>query len=177
MRKTILYIAMSLDGYIADKNGGVDWLEGDGSDTGNEGSYGKFIDTVDTVVMGYKTYNQIVMELSPDKWFYEGLKTYVITHRKIENNKNVNFINGSIEEAITELKNNDGKNIWICGGAKIVNELIDMGLIDIICVSIIPTLIGGGIRLFGERTEKYGLKFISSETYNGITDLVYELKK
>ena len=177
MRKTILYIAMSLDGYIADKNGGVDWLEGDGSDTGNEGSYGKFIDNVDTVVMGYKTYNQIVMELSPDKWVYEGLKTYVITHRKIENNKNVNFINGSIEEAITELKNNDGKNIWICGGAKIVNELIDMGLIDIICVSIIPTLIGGGIRLFGERTENYGLKFIASETYNGITDLVYELKK
>ncbi len=121
MRKTILYIAMSLDGYIADKNGGVDWLERDGSDTGNEGSYGKFIDTVDTVVMGYKTYNQIVTELSPDKWVYEGLKTYVITHRKIENNKNVNFINGSIEELITELKNNDGKNIWICGGAKIVN--------------------------------------------------------
>ena len=130
MRKVILYIAMSLDGYIADKNGGVDWIEGDGSNKGNEGSYGKFIDTVDTVIMGYKTYNQIVTELSPEKWVYEGLKTYVITHRKIENNKNVNFINGSIEEAITELKNNNGKNIWICGGAKIVNELIDMGLID-----------------------------------------------
>ena len=60
MRKVILYIAMSLDGYIADKNGGVDWIEGDGSNKGNEGSYGKFIDTVDTVIMGYKTYNGTV---------------------------------------------------------------------------------------------------------------------
>ena len=84
MRKVILYIAMSLDGYIADQNGNVDWLNEYDSDEDVEGtdSYSLFLDKVDTVIIGYNTYHQIVTELSPEQWVYKGLKSYVITHNK-----------------------------------------------------------------------------------------------
>ena len=70
MRKVILYIAMSLDGYIADQNGNVDWLNEYDSDENVEGtdSYSLFLDKVDTVIIGYNTYHQIVTELSPEQW-------------------------------------------------------------------------------------------------------------
>ena len=81
MRKIRLYIAMSLDGYIADKNGGVSWLSGHGQDEENIDTYSEFIKNVDTVIMGWNTYHQIVTELSPQEWVYADLKSYVITHR------------------------------------------------------------------------------------------------
>ena len=82
MRKAILYIAMSLDGYIADENGGVDWLSGQDPDGESEGTYHEFVRGTDTVVMGWKTYHQVMTELSPDEWVYGNLMTYVITHRE-----------------------------------------------------------------------------------------------
>ncbi len=72
MRKTILYIAMSLDGYIADRDGGVAWLAGDGSSPDHPGSYPRFYESIDTVILGYATYRQIVTELFPDGWIYQG---------------------------------------------------------------------------------------------------------
>lgn len=76
MRKIILYIAMSLDGKIADENGNVNWLVGDDiHDTSS--TYDNFIQNIDTVIMGYNTYHQVVTELSPDTWVYKELKTFV----------------------------------------------------------------------------------------------------
>jgi dihydrofolate reductase len=69
MRKVILFIAMSLDGYIADCEGKVDWLEGLGNEEEMIDTYSEFVTQVDTVVMGFNTYHQIVTELSPDEWF------------------------------------------------------------------------------------------------------------
>ncbi len=71
MRKVTLFIAMSLDGYIADYQGKVDWLEGQGDDKENTNSYSEFVKEVDTVVMGWNTYNQIVTELSPNEWMID----------------------------------------------------------------------------------------------------------
>lgn len=84
MGKIILYLAMSVDGYIADEQGGVGWLGGDGSEPDAPGSYPAFYETVDTMVMGWTTYRQIVTELSPDSWPYEGRPCYVVTHRQEE---------------------------------------------------------------------------------------------
>ena len=172
-----LYIAMSLDGYIADENGGVEWIEGDGSCADSDGSYSDFINTVDTVIMGYKTYRQIICERSPDKWVYNGLTTYVMTHRTLNNRDNIVFTNESMEKLISGLRNRQGGNIWICGGASIANQFIELELIDMICINMIPVLLGRGIRLFKRRIKKYDLKLISLKSYNGITDLMYEIKK
>ena len=83
MRKTILYIAMSLDGYIAEKNGGVDWLSGHNPEENSQNSYEAFTEEIDTVIMGWNTYYQVVTELSPKEWVYKDFETYVITHRAV----------------------------------------------------------------------------------------------
>lgn len=174
MRKVVLYIAMSLDGYIADEAGGVGWLAGDGSDIGNQGSYPHFIETIDTVILGYRTYHQIVTELSPDSWFYQGKTSYVLTHRQMDSTDEIIFTDKSPEKLITELKGSDGKDIWICGGAAIVNQLLERDhLIDQYCISVIPVILGRGISLFGGHGGKKELRLIATEQYNGIVDLVY----
>lgn len=86
----MLYIGMSLDGYIADRGGGVGWMDGqDGG--GTEESYAGFLAAVDTVVMGWNTYHQIVTELSPGQWPYEGLSCYVLTSRSLPDLKEIHF--------------------------------------------------------------------------------------
>ena len=81
MRKVILYMAMSLDGFIASKDGKVDWLHGQNVDEENIDTYSSFIKDVDTVIMGWNTYYQIKNELSRDNWVYDSLTSYIITHR------------------------------------------------------------------------------------------------
>lgn len=99
---------------IADNNGGVAWLEE--LDTGQKGveSYQQFINTVDTVIMGYTIYAQITTELSVGSWPYEGKTTYIMTHRKVQDQDDIMFVNTSLARLITDLKGQDGKNIWIC---------------------------------------------------------------
>ncbi|WP_324824688.1 dihydrofolate reductase family protein [Sinanaerobacter sp. ZZT-01] len=176
MRNIILYIAMSLDGYIADKLGGVGWLGGDNSDPENIGSYSTFIETIDTVILGYKTYQQIVTELSPDAWAYTGLKSYVLTHNKNNSTEEVIFTDKSLADLIAELKSENGKDVWICGGATIANQLINLDLIDRYHISVIPTILGEGIRLFDAHQKELKLQLISTQSYNGIVDLVYECR-
>lgn len=174
MRNVVLYIAMSLDGYIADTKGGVAWLKGDGSDPKNEGSYPAFYDSIDTVILGYKTYHQIATELSPDRWIYSDKKSYVLTHRDLPSTEKIVFTKKEPAELLSELKNNGGGDIWICGGAEIVNQLLESDQIDRYCVSIIPTILGNGISLFHKHSAEYKLRLLSTRQYDGIVDLVYE---
>ena len=98
MRKVILYISTSLDGYIADHNGDVNWLSGQDESNTEQGSYPEFIETIDTVILGYKTYHQVVTELSPDIWVYKGKQSYVITNKNIENKEEITFTAEEIAE-------------------------------------------------------------------------------
>ena len=93
--KVILYIAMSLDGYIAKEDGSVDWLENAGN--GVEGSYLEFYNTIDTIIMGRKTYDQV---LTFGEWGYKAKKTYVLTSkpRETKNDLEIEFINEVINE-------------------------------------------------------------------------------
>lgn len=177
MRKVILYIATSLDGYIADYNGDVNWLSGQDQSNTEQGSYPEFIETIDTVILGYKTYHKVVTELSPDIWVYKGKQSYVITNRNIENKEEITFTNKNLEELILNFKKQEGKNIWICGGASIVNQLLELNLIDEFCISIIPTILGDGISLFDKHTKERKLELVSTRTYNGIVDLWYKNRK
>ncbi len=174
MKKVIAYIAMSIDGYIADKDGGVSWLSGDGSDVDNFGSYPNFIETIDTIILGYSTYHQIVTKLSPNEWAYKGKKTFVLTHRDIKNTEEIIFTSESIEKLLLKLKEVEGKNIWICGGASVIQQTHNNGLIDEYVLSIIPTILGNGIKLFDQFDVETKLKLKSTESYNGIVDLVYQ---
>lgn len=173
MRNVVLFIAMSLDGYIADKNGNVDWLNGQSRDEENIDSYSNFIKDVDTVVMGWNTYQQIVTELSPEEWVYADLTSYVITHRELSSTNNIIFTGKNTCDIVNELKQEEGKKIWICGGANIIQQLLKADLIDEYYISVIPTILGSGIRLFGTIPKEIKLKLVDTQTYNGITDLVY----
>lgn len=174
MKKTIVYIAMSLDGYIADRNGDVDWLQGDGSDQNHAGSYPAFYDSIDTIILGYTTYHQIATQLFPNNWIYQGKKSYVLTHKNCDNKTDIIFTKQAIPNLIIDLKKATQKDIWICGGANIVNQCIDSDVIDRYCISIIPTILGKGIKLFHTHEKSHKLRFISTQSYNGITDLIYE---
>lgn len=83
-RSIVLYIAASLDGYIAKSSGAVDWLGGQGDDPYANNGYDNFYSTIDTVIMGRTTYEQVINELSPDIWVYEGKKCYVAATGKYE---------------------------------------------------------------------------------------------
>lgn len=164
---------MSLDGYIADPQGGVDWLVGEDRTREVPDSYDAFVCNVDVVIMGWNTYHKIVTELSPEKWVYEGLQAYVITHRSVEQREGVVFTDESPCTLVRRLKQAEGRSIWICGGADIVGQLLGEGLIDMFHVAIIPILLGGGTRLFGVQHSPAGLQLVSTLSYNGIVEVVY----
>ncbi len=171
MRKTVLYIAMSLDGYIADKSGGVSWLKGDGSEPENRGTYPAFYDTIDTILLGYTTYHQIATKLSPDKWVYEGKQCIVLTSKEVAPHDDIVFTNQDLTTLIQSLKAEKGKDIWVCGGASIAQAMIAKGLIDEYRISIIPVLLGEGIPLFS--TTHQELKLCSTSQNDGIVELHY----
>ncbi len=173
--KTKIYIATSLDGYIADKNGSVAWLDESISPNNDESTYETFINTIDTVILGGSTYDQIITTLSPDVWPYDGMHTYVFTSKKRENTHNITFLNGDVKNHYDFIKSNAKKDIWICGGANILNQLLDNNLVDKITISIIPIILGNGIKLFNEKEKPIKLKLIDTKSYNGFVDLNYEV--
>ena len=174
MRKVSLFIAMSLDGYIADRRGGVGWLNGQDADAQTADVYAEFIQDVDTVVMGWNTYHQIAFELSPTEWVYAGLTSYVVTHRKLPPTDQIVFTEKNPSSLVRELKEQAGKKIWICGGAAIAQQLISADLIDEYYISVIPTVLGSGIRLFDTAPDEIPLKLTDVKADNGIAALVYQ---
>ena len=174
MRRVVLFIAMSLDGHIADMNGSVDWLGGHCNEVENEDTYSQFAKDIDTVVMGWTTYYQVVTELSPSEWVYSDFISYVITHKERTSTDNIRFVHVSPSDLVRRLKEEAGKDIWICGGASIVQQLMQDGLIDKFHISIIPTILGSGVRLFGPLDVELKLKLTEARNYNGITEVVYE---
>lgn len=174
MRPVILYIAMSLDGYIADPGGGVGWMTGQTGAGEDDGAYEAFVDTVDTVVMGWNTYHQITSELSPGQWPYEGLASYVLTHRAPPPAPGIRFVQEDPCALVRRLREGPGKGIWVCGGAAVAQPLMQDGLIDRYHLSVIPTLLGGGIPLFGALPRQQPLRLLSAQSRDGILALVYQ---
>lgn len=173
MRKAILYISISIDGYIADSDGGVGWIDDCGIPAEVAGCYDRFISGIDTVVMGWTTYNQIVTELSPGNWVYEGLRSYVITHRQKEDTEEIHFTKELPGDLVRRLKTQEGKDIWICGGASVANQLMAERLVDVLHLTVLPVTLGGGIRLFNEGLPLSGYTLAKLNQYADIIELIY----
>lgn len=171
-RKVILYIAMSLDGYIAKPNDDLSFLsivEQEGEDYG----YYAFEDSIDTIVMGRKTYDWVMTQV--EEFPHLNKKTYIITGTERQSNHpNLVFYTKSLEELIGQLKQQNGKPIFIDGGAEIVNALLKARLIDEMILSVIPILLGDGIRLFQKGNYEQTLKLLTSKSYEtGLVQLHY----
>lgn len=173
MRKTIVYIAMSVDGYIADVVGGVSWLGGEAQDHPGDQGYGALMARIDTIVMGMRTYRQIVTELSPGCWVYPGKRTYVVTRSPLRGEPEVAFTSESPAALIDRLKEEPGGDIWICGGAQIVRALAAANRVDEYQLSVIPVLLGGGVRLFGGEMPALPLHLAQVNEENGIVRATY----
>ncbi len=172
-RKLILYIACSLDGYIAKPNDDLSFLDSmqiEGEDYG----YNEFIATVDTVILGRKTYDW-VMERVPE-FPHSDKKAYIITRSKRPDIGSTTFYSGDLTSLVTKLQEETGKNIFCDGGAEIVNELLSASLIDEFIISMIPVLVGDGTRLFKDGRPEQLLELISSKTFEtGLTQLHYKV--
>lgn len=177
MKKVVLYIASSLDGYIADTNHSVDWIQGQDESIELLDTYTPFFNTIDTVIMGKRTYDQIIKELSPDKWPYSGVLTYVFTHEHLGAKNDIIFTQENPSQLVNRLKRENGKDIWICGGADIINQLMEDNIIDIFHITTIPVILGGGIKLFDRTGRKLYLELIDTQEYNGIIEAIYKRKK
>ena len=168
MRKVILFIASSLDGYIAREDGGIDWLFSD-ADYG----YSEFYGSIDTVIVGRKTYDQ---SLGFDEDPYKGKKAYVFTHDKHASDGRADFVSSDIADFVKKLKRMKGKDIWLVGGSDIVSILFNAGLVDRIILSIHPAVLGRGIPLFKGLTWEMQMKLAKTISYpSGLVQLHYEL--
>lgn len=170
-RKVILYIAMSLDGFIATPDDDIDFLNMV-AEEGQDYGYQKFIETIDAVIVGRKTYDKVI---SMGYAFPHSDKdAYIITRTPRPNIGNIQFYTGNIKELVLKLKAKQGKNIFCDGGAEIVNELLQDNLIDEFYISIIPLMLGSGIALFKNGRPELNLKLIDSKKFDkGLVQLHY----
>ena len=170
-RKLVLYIAVSLDGYIAAENDDLSFLsavEQEGEDYG----YAEFINSIDTIILGRKTYDKVISMGHP--YPMHGEKVSVITRSEKPSVGSVEFYSGDLERLVKLLKEQPGKNIFCDGGAEIVNLFLKAGLFDEITISIIPVLLGGGVRLFQDGGVEQKLKLVSSKSFpKGLVQLHY----
>ena len=169
MRKIIVYIATSADGYIARKDGSVDWLDRP-QPPGNYGM-GEFWKSIDTILWGRKTWSPEVAGFS------RGVKNYVFTHKPpAKKPASVEFVNEPIAGFARRLRAAPGKDIWMMGGAGIIGSFLDAGEIDEFIIHVVPVLIGEGIPLVEPRKRTIKLKLLDSHTFpDGVVRLHYQV--
>ena len=166
MKKIILYIATSLDGFIARKNGSVDWLP-KFENTEEDYGYKEFYDSVGTVILGNTTYKEF-------KAPYENKKCFVFSRKNTGKEDNITYVKSDVKDFIEGLSDENG-NIWLVGGADIVKEFLKNNLIDEFIITVIPIVLGEGISLFGEGCGEHKLKLQNIKSYDsGVIQLHYQ---
>ncbi len=177
MRKLIIYIAASLDGYIAKPNDNLDFLkrvEKEGEDYG----YADFVSTIDTIILGRKTYDWVLREIGTSHYDNGDRDVFVITRSERASSGRTTFYTGDIVQFVKELKAGEGKNIYCDGGAELINALLKSDLIDELIISVIPILLGEGTRLFKDGRPEQALEFVEAKTFDtGLVQLHYTRKR
>ncbi len=167
MRKVILYIASSLDGYIAGKSGEIDWLFSD-----QDYGYTEFFANVDTVLMGRLTYEQA---LSFGEYPYKGREGFVFSRTRAGiKDDHVRFVSGSVKKLVDDLKNRGGKNIWVVGGGVLIQACLEEDVIDEMEIFVHPIILGEGIPLFRTPLQTKHLTFQNCKAFDsGLVQLTY----
>jgi dihydrofolate reductase len=170
-RKVVLYISMSLDGYIASRDNSLEFLsmvEKEGEDYG----YNEFVKSVDTVIIGRKTYEKVI-EMGYE-YPHKDKDVYILTGTTRPSIGTFNFYTGNLSQLVRGLTSQSGKNIYCDGGSEIANELMKQNLVDEFIISVIPILLGEGIKLFKDGRPQQRLKLISAKQFDtGLTQLHY----
>lgn len=172
-----LYIACSLDGYIAREDCSIDWLTEYENSPETDYGYSEFYASIGTVLMGRKTYEQV---LSFEDWPYGEKKTYVFTKQagSLRCENGVEFVSGDFGEFVRQLKENTGKDIWLVGGSQLIEVFLEEELVQDLTVFVVPIILGSGIPLFDLIGKEVRLRTGRVEKYeNGLVRLEYEVKK
>jgi dihydrofolate reductase len=179
-RKIIVCIATSADGFIARRDGSVDWLDGPSP----KGNYGmnQFYKSIDTILWGRKTCD-VALDFQKKgvtgSAFDTRVKNYVFTRGPLPSPApaGVEFVSESIKEFATSLRKGKGKDIWMMGGAGIIASFLDEGEIDEFMIGVVPKFIGEGIPLIAPSRRTVPLKLLSSTKFtNGVVRLHYAVR-
>lgn len=171
-RKLILFISMSLDGYIATKDNSLEFLsvvEQEGEDYG----YNDFITSVDTVIIGRKTYEKVIA--MGYEYPHTDKDVYILSRTAKPAIGNFKFYANNLSGLVNNLKKQLGKHIYCDGGAEVANELMKNNLIDEFIISVIPILLGDGIKLFKDNRPEQILELLSIKQFSkGLIQLHYK---
>jgi len=173
MRKIVLQLAVSLDGYIEGPAGEFDWCFADGD-------YGMtdFLKRIDAIFIGRKSYELALSLGGATPPGFPEITEYVFSNslEKVEANRVI--IRGDFVETVNQIRNQPGKDIWLYGGAALTSSFINMGLVDEMILAVHPILLGAGKPLFEKLSGRIILELISAQTYpSGLVMLSYKLSK
>ena len=170
-----LYIACSLDGFIARKDGSIDWLTKYENNPETDYGYSEFYASIGTVLMGRKTYEQV---LSFGVWPYGEKKTYVFTrqHEPLPREKNAEFVSGNVGEFVHRLKGSTEEDLWLVGGSQLIKVFLEEDLVQDLIIFVVPIILGSGIPLFDRIGKEIRLRTGKVERYeSGLVRLHYEV--
>ena len=182
--RVTIHMAASLDGFIARKDGSVDWLETSdhfaGGATMDAAFIEAFLKTIDCYVMGSRTYETAFgFEAKGLGWSYGDKPTFVLTHRDLPRTRtSVAFYEGDLEQFVNARLRTAFRSIWFVGGGAVCAECLRLGLADEVRYSILPILIGDGIPFFGKVAKDVALHLAEAQAYeSGIVELRYEVRR
>lgn len=168
MKKIKLYIATSIDGYIARNDGDIDWLTEYPNPQKTDYGYREFFNSIDTIIMGGRTYRELLC--MDYLWSYKDKTIYVITHNALNSKENTHFITNHITEAISQLQEEKGKDIWLMGGGEITTLFLNNDLVDEMIITTMPIILGGGITLFPNNPKESNWKAVELQSFeNGVS--------
>ncbi len=174
MGKVILYIATSLDGYISDEYGSVNFLYETPPNEKTSENYNTFYENIDSIIMGNNTYKQIVTELSPTEWVYPNKLCYVYSTSEVGANEDITYTNEDPKKLLSTIKDKTNKNIWLVGGSALIKEFQNQNLIDEYIITVMPIILGKGISLFQKGVNKSNLHLSDVNRYEDIIEMRYK---